>query len=248
MPQVDRAGIFKAAPPTEYALEKSKEGAWGVRFRFDLTHYLNGSEWVDWSVYGQHAYGTVWFIRKDGKPNDRGVETLRDVLGWDGNPDSIENKTWQPPACQVVVKADEYDGKTRFRVEWINPLDHQGAGLKGANDSDVADLKARFGATLRALFGTQAVKAPKPNGKPLPPPPSRAPAQKSAPPAGSKERAWAAFCATNASHPKPLDHDELTAEWVRIMAELFGNKPEAEFTPADWARMEKEGPAGLIPF
>ena len=163
MPQVDRAGIFKAAPPTEYALEKSKEGAWGVRFRFELTDYLNGSEWVDWSVYGQHAYGTVWFLRKDGKPNVRGVETLRDVLGWDGDPASIENRTWTPPACQVVVKADEYNGKTRFRVEWINPWTIR---CRSGNDSDVADLKARFGPTLRACL-EHAVNAPKPNGKPF---------------------------------------------------------------------------------
>lgn len=255
MIQIDRAGKFRG-PIIEYGLERSKEGAWAVVLKIAIHEWLSGTnEWEDWQAYNFCVYARVYFIKKDGRPNEKGVEMLRDTLGWDGDPYSIERKLWQPPACQVLVKANEYNGQTSYRGEWIDPYDYEGSGVGQASPEDVAALATTHGSQLRAMFGTKPVTAPPPTGKPASPTPPTAPKPPAAPqstpgtvPHGTKARAWAEWVAWNNRLPDPLSEEQLTKGWHSVYAMWFADREEKTLTSKEWLQMETQGPAAIPPF
>jgi hypothetical protein len=162
MPPIDREGIFRAKV-TDIGFRPPKEGVKTrmVAMKFVATEMLVDTEWKDWSEYGAEVYGDVCLIKKDGTIHERGVETLRDALGWDGSAASIENGTFEPWACQIVVAYDEYDGKTRLKVQWINHFNSEGgSGMKKATPNDTKGFDAQHGAAMRAICTKATTKAP----------------------------------------------------------------------------------------
>ena len=95
------------------------------------------------------AFGTFWIIKKDGKPNTMTIEQIVNSLVW--TPDFDDVVMTEPPkrTVQITVKADEYGGKTRYKVTWLNPEDYV-PGSGGITESDLDQLKGRFGSLLRA--------------------------------------------------------------------------------------------------
>ena len=46
-----------------------------------------------------------------------------------------------------------------------------------------------------------------------------------------------------------MTDEVLAEEWARVIAEMFPGKPEQDLTPADWAKVEAEGPEmAVVPF
>jgi hypothetical protein len=73
---------------------------------------------------------------------------------------------------QITVKEEEYQGKKRLKVSWVNPGDYS-PRPEAASDGDVARLQVRFGSLLRAAAAVATKKAP---AKPAPAkPPAPAP-------------------------------------------------------------------------
>src|SRR5690606_7747506 len=109
--------------------------------------------------------------------------------------ESIGGDGWQIPAFQVTVKADTYNGQTRYRGEWINPVDFVPSSKpRSAPPETVSALKAQYGSAIRALFGNRPAPAPAPSAPPtpapakattLPPPPAKPLGVH-----GTKARAW----------------------------------------------------------
>ena len=241
MPEIDREGIFKVAPGAETAIEDADSGAVCAVFKFRITDALINGNWEDWSEHGFEAYARLWFIKKNnGGLNTTAVETMRDVLGWDGSIESISNGTWEVPACQITVKNEPYKGQDRFKVSYINPFDYSGK-LNSANPDAIAKIQSLYGSQLRALCGAKAVTPPKPAGKPgLPPPPKRR--------ATGKDDAWQAFLKLKESAPS-FDDDYIASEWNRIGVEMFGDRFASEsLSTADWLKLKTEGPGRVIPF
>lgn len=230
---VDREGIFKAAPNAGLSLETSKDGAVCVSMNFALTDYLNGDQWMDWAQYGQHVYGRLWFIKKDGSTNPTAIATLKDVIGWDGDPASLA--TLQTPAVQLTVKNEPYNGKDSFKADWINPVDYVPQAKSVAKD-DISKLASLHGAKLRAAFGpTKATPKPSPKPGTLPPPPTL--------PGCTKDDAWAAFEAQGAV--LKLSEEAIANGWRNEI----GQRDEATMTGADWLRIRNGAAESLkIPF
>ena len=91
-------------------------------------------------------------------------------------------------------------------------------------------IMAEFGATLRAGFGGKAQKKPTSAPKPAPtaiaPPPRKLPVTE---PQFTAAMAWDA-CRKNV----PTGAQE---KWSETLDSIFGSKPEADFTSADWKRV-----------
>lgn len=170
MPKLDRPGIFRAEI-VDYSLQDSQSSeAVGIACRFAPYQKLEpNGEWVDWN-YGQEVYGTVWIIKADGTVNERSHNEFMRASGWDGELESIINKTFQPWPVKIDVQNEEYNGKTQLRVKWINHHDDEGQGMRSIEEAKAKALAAKYSAKFRAIAsqakGTEVTPPP-------PPPPSQ---------------------------------------------------------------------------
>src|SRR3990167_2344707 len=176
--QADRTGTFRG-DIIEYGLRREKSGSVGIGVKVALKEMWDESAdppgWIPWD-YDQEAFGTIYVIKKDGHLHETGFGPLVEHANWDGDFDSINNATWKPLPVQFTLEANEYQGKTTYRVGFVNGWnDTPGNGLGKCDAATVNELKTKYGSTMRAFASTvRAASAPKPAGKP-PAPPARPP-------------------------------------------------------------------------
>jgi len=167
MNRLDRPGVFKARP-VAMGLKNGSEGSKSaaVWIEFQIEAQLDGTEWTSWAEYEDHSIiGDFWIIKKDGSINQPTVARLAEVLDWDGNPDTICGNPPDIPV-QITVGEETYNGQTRLKVQWLNPVDYQG-GVASATPEQVKQINAQFGSLLRAAAGAaRKTKTTAPKGKP----------------------------------------------------------------------------------
>jgi hypothetical protein len=87
------------------------------------------------------------------------VKTLRDAFGFDGDFETVIEQVVSKP-CSITVELEEYEGKERLRVKWINgprsskPIDNQAEFLKALS------AKAARIPKEASRAGTAPAKAP----------------------------------------------------------------------------------------
>ena len=168
MRQIDREGIFRAIPREWWVRTTDNSRAVAVSIDSEIIEQFNGTGWDDWSQYEQYtAIGDWWVIGKDGGVNVTAIEQLASSLGWAGTLDSVRGAPARVIG-QLTVKADTYDGKTRYRAAWMNPGDF--TPRSGASSEEVVKLSAQFGSLLRAAAAGAARTA-----KPIPAPERKTP-------------------------------------------------------------------------
>jgi hypothetical protein len=163
--RLDRPGIFKARA-LSWAVRTAESGAVAIAVEYQVLAQLDGTAWVDWSGADEHSvFGDTYVVKKDGTVHSSGVEQLVAALGWNGD---LRSVVGAPPdvVVQITVKEEEYQGKRRLKVSWLNPGDYS-PRPESASDGDVARLQVRFGSLLRAAAAVAAKKAP---AKPAPAP------------------------------------------------------------------------------
>ena len=164
MKRIDRAGIFKAVP-TDWCVTKAKDSnSVAITVNYTIMAQFNGADWDDWTGYEEYtARGDHYVIKRDGGINTPTVEQLAMSLGWNGDLRSVAGN---PPDVQVqiTVKADEYNGQTRYKVEWVNPGDYT-PQARGASESDVDQLQKQFGSQLRAAASSVKLAVTAENGQ-----------------------------------------------------------------------------------
>lgn len=175
---VDREGTFRGLI-TEYGLKEFDSGAVAVAIKARLDQIWTGDDWQDWSEYGMEAEGNIWIVGKEGKPNDRGVESLIKCAGWDGNILAVSGETWKPTPSQFVIKAEQYQGRAFNKIAFVNEHDRTpGGSLSNMTDEKVKSLATRFGSQFKAIAGnvkrSAIPAAPPKNGNGVKPPVPRA--------------------------------------------------------------------------
>jgi len=174
--QIDREGVFQGII-TEYGLrEKSETGTLAVAIKAQLDAMWNGEGWDDWKEFEMEASGFLYIIKKDGQPNTGQVESLVRHAGWDGALKSLIDGTWQPTPCQFTIKANEYQGKTDYRIDFINELNRVPGQMSNVTDDKLKALEAKFGAPLRAIAGSAKRNAAPAADAKMPKPKKAAPA------------------------------------------------------------------------
>lgn len=162
--QLERAGIFKARPMA-WGLQKSDQTqSVAVGIEFAIVAMLDNGAWQDWTQYEEHTItGYFYVVKRDGTINTRTVENLVQALGWNGDLSSV---LAPPPdrVVQITVNAEEYEGKIRHKVQWINPEDYTPKPVF-IEAGEVQTLQNRFGSLLRA-----AAASVKPAPAPVPRP------------------------------------------------------------------------------
>jgi hypothetical protein len=98
-------GTFKARAK-EWALGHSKNGKEQVAVLFEITQ-------------GEHAGKSyTWFGFFTDQTTDRTLDSLRHC-GWDGD-NFVELKGLDANEVEIVIDTDEYEGKPRTKVQWVN--------------------------------------------------------------------------------------------------------------------------------
>ena len=232
MAMADREGRFTAVVLDRSITSTGQNNLATVILAFRLLTERVDDEWKDCSSEEMEIRGYFYLEKKDGSLNTFTIDTLKDALGWDGR-----DTTWfdeaQLPDVQVTLQNDTYQGKTRLKVQWLNPLDYEGTGgeIQKSTDSERAGIAARLNSKLRAMAGGTTVTPPS------------APPTAPAGPTATQEEAWAAFEAARG----PCSDENLSSEWFRIIAELTGKDSRA-LNGADWAKVKDEGPGRIVPF
>lgn len=104
----------------------------------------------------------TWFGYFTEKTEERTFRTLR-MLGWRGD-DISDLSEIQDAECQAVVENEEYEGKVRAKVKWLNALD--GPVLQNQMDPSASkSFAARMRARVKAFDVSDG--KPKANGKPV---------------------------------------------------------------------------------
>lgn len=179
----DRAGNFRAEI-IEYGMKEFQSGAVAVQIKVALKEIWNHDEetWEPWEDYGMEAFGSIFVVGKEGNLNERGVKSLVNNAGWDGDFNSIANRTWEPALCQVNIKAEVYNNVTTYKVAFVNHFDSV-PGTMGMLDEDkVKDLAARFGASARSIASQAKANRLPQTSKPPAPPARKTSATTQAPP------------------------------------------------------------------
>lgn len=215
---VDREGRFRGPVTGGEVTETGEKKLATVVLGHALTEEWNGAEWVDISAENLEIRSYHYLETKSGGLNEFAITGLRETLGWNGSDLSFFGG--ELPAAQVTVALEEWDGRVRPKVKWVNAFDSERGGGEVVFDPEKAKaINARLGSKLRAHAGGSSAPAPKPTGaRPAAPKPAAKasgtkPAPKQAPRPAPTPKPSAAF---DADLAQPLNSDD---GWQLVYAE-----------------------------
>jgi len=239
----NREGLFHAYPASIGVDETGPNNLLTCTISFQIYEELSGGEWKDVSDEDLEITGYFYIEKRDGSLNTVSIDALKAALGWDGrDPFWLQDADLSQHPVQVKLGVEQYQGKERIKVQFLNPHGSVPGGVSRGDDAIRKSVNTRLGAKFRALAGTPAPQEPKPPFRRGAPPRPRQDAPKSE---ATMDEAWEAF--TKSCKPD-RPREEVEAEWFRILGELFPDKDVDKLTPADWAVMLAEGPGKITPF
>jgi hypothetical protein len=162
--QIDQDGTYLGvvSEPIYGWLGENKNGSRYVRASVTISTEGNQKgKTIDWYGYlGQE-------VGRDGKTKtQRTTETLENCFGinWDW-----DNINWAGQQVELVVELDEYNGKTRPKVKWLNNpnMDRSNSGKSPQEiEAEKAEAKAKAAEIAKELATTMPRRAGKPVAAP----------------------------------------------------------------------------------
>ncbi len=215
-----REGTFLATP-VDWSVRDSRNGLpeFVCRFTLDAEYDAASHDFVDCSAEGMEVIDSWNLVyMKGNKPvrNEINVSNLEVAIGWpDRDVRTLNDSDWSKTQVQLKLADEEYNGKTRLRVKYINPRDYQ-PGIKKANPDSLAKMAATFGAVLKAGI---ARAAQRPASSPATPRPAANPSPTEQLREQAKRDAWAKF---NALAKPSATVEEIADAWRKAIANYFG--------------------------
>ena len=234
----DREGRFRARVMDVGVNATGPNKLCTVVLRFALTEEYAGGEWRNIESENLDAVAYCYIEKRDGGLNDFQIEALKEAFGWPGIDPFWFDEQKELPPVQITLESEEYQGKSKIRVQFINSHDSEPGGITHADDDTRRAMLARLGHKLRAHSGGKPAPAPKPTGAPKPPPkPAAAPVapDKPAPaakPTSTMEAVWALF--SRWAETKGVNQDELNKTWFAAIKEVCGHEDAEKVTPEQW--------------
>ncbi len=143
----------KVARPLSARIIKSGKGTLGFEVEFSFhEESIGGEERIRW---------TGW-LSENALENT--MATLVNVLGYSGNDEINEDGTLKDPnvlnwlkEVKLVIEMEEYNGKSRAKVKWVNALG--GGGFQAAESSSLKNELKALGFTAAFLAAKQKLSA-----------------------------------------------------------------------------------------
>ena len=250
MTMPNREGRFRACVTDRSVTETGPNKLATFVARYCILEELVDGEWQDISSDDLSIDGYHYIEKKDGTLNSFAIDALKAAFGWDGrDPYWLEDNDL--PNCQVTLAFEEFNGRERLRVQWLNPYDSEGGMVQKAAPDVRKRLAAKLGPKLRSIAGGSPVATPTPAGAPKSSPkrsPKRTAPPKKRAPSATEAEAWAAFLEAQKASKTPITDECLTSEWFRIIAELTGKDAPGAVLGGEWYKIMTEGPAQIVPF
>jgi len=148
------------ARATDVALGMTETGKEQIAVSFEVVDGDQAGEEITW--YGYFTEKTA----------ERTIESLRH-MGWQGNDLAAIAVDQLPNEVSIVVDADEYNGVTRMKVQWVN---RAGAGL-ALRTRMAPDAASSFAARMKGLCMSVKADAPQVPRPRNPAPPQSGPGE-----------------------------------------------------------------------
>jgi len=170
MPELQYTGTYHAQCVKWEFYRNESTRTLSLRLLFCVTEYYDPAqhEWIAWDEEGNEVGGFFNLIKKDGQVNEVSVRQLQRGLGWDGNLQSFHDPSKTFSDCQVVVEEDEWEGKVRNRVRWINGYNDNPEAGGNVEPAEVGEYQKRYGSQFRAIIGNEKRAASKPPSRTKP--------------------------------------------------------------------------------
>lgn len=149
-----------------WGIREPKEGSSTVMVSMELqireAWDPKAEQWVSWEEINPPwaLYANVCIVKKDGQPNQVGMDQLVQSVNWDGTLGYF--MSFPKPYLVVVQTAkNEYNGKVSLQVNWLShaaSVPKAGGVANVVDETGVKSLEAQFGAMLRASV-TKPTKA-----------------------------------------------------------------------------------------
>jgi hypothetical protein len=153
--------------------ENKNTGTLQLSMTFTVTEAWTGQVWEDWSAYDLEKTGYFYLAKKNGKPNEPCLRSLREALGWDGvDLESLQHTDWSQRVVQITTGFEEFNGEQRLKIQFLNPENWGGAQVKPLDATAIKALNAKWGPRLRSVAPKGAAKPAAPVAKPNPPAPA----------------------------------------------------------------------------
>lgn len=220
-----------------------------VVLRFALVEEHADGEWRSVESENLDVVAYCYIEKRDGTLNDFQIDALKEAFGWPGVDPFWFEEQKELPSVQVTLEGEEYNGKTRIRVKFINGYDSEPGGISHADAEGRRAMLSRLGHKLRAHSGGRPAPAPKPTGAPIPPPKpaaaqAQAPSAPAARPTSTMDAAWAVF--TRWAEMKAVSQEELNRTWFAAIKAVCGHEDADKVTPEQWHEVTQKLPD--IPF
>lgn len=164
-------GCYRAIP-VAWTLESSPKDdsrSVAIAFKFGIASRWDpvAKGWSEAWPAGYFVENRTWIVKKNGDVNEGAIANLAKCGLWNGDAELIQQG---PPPQNVfvllTVEADVYEGKTKYRANWINANADEPptrGGFKPADPNLVQLLGKVHGTKMRAIAGgtpTGAAPAP----------------------------------------------------------------------------------------
>jgi len=180
---------------------------------------------------------TLTIVKADGTVQSKTMDTLKQVLGWDGlDPfwlmeNSADGGSIRGREFEIVGGPEPGDkGGVYFKVKWLNPI---GRG-KTPEAADRQAVLAKYGSQFRALAGTTPAPKVAATVPPMPATKSSPTAPAANAPTATMEQAWTAL--NNANPGK--DAKAVESIWFDTIGKLFPNKSNTDLSSQDWGQLK----------
>jgi glutamine amidotransferase-like uncharacterized protein len=158
MPLLNVAGRFKAiAQPASSYINESKTGTLSVAIPLKVSDGAQAGDEI-----------TAYLFISDNAV-DRTAETLAEVFGYAGNFEDLYNGQcpFLGAECSITTEIEQYEGKPRCKVKWLNAAGSGGNGINKAEPDKFKALMSKFGRRAQAMaqnklkeLGKEPVTAP----------------------------------------------------------------------------------------
>lgn len=170
MPQINAAGRYRGTIIGWNFQPSATSKSIGIFLQCQIKEWWNEAtepkQWEPLSGGDQQgdfeASGTIWIIGTDGTPNQEKIENFIRDTGWSGRPEQITgDEPWDPKDIQFTVDEEEYKGRKRYKIGFVNAYDYVGRG-RDLSPDQARLIKSQYGSQLRAIAANVNRNAPKP--------------------------------------------------------------------------------------
>lgn len=196
-----------------------------VQVRYDLHEILHDGEWTP--IPPNDILAWHYLRKNSGELNTMQLHQFKEAFEWDGD-DLRKLLRVAGMQCQVTIKEETYQGKTRAKVKWLNHINYSGYSI-ATDDSELDMIQNALAPQLRAMGTTKKPDAaPKAKKPPVaPPPPAPENTKGPCPACNTMDEAWA-VCVEN------VHEDDAEREWFAAIAKVTNGGGVSAVKPGQW--------------